>query len=90
MGYHAPGTKMLNIARHRGEPGVAPTVANARNGTYPITRPLLIYAIGQPAGLLQDYMDWIMGPQGQKVVGAVGFVPLEVRRGGMLAGVGGI
>jgi phosphate transport system substrate-binding protein len=77
MGYQAPGVKMLRIARHRGEPGIAPTVANALDGTYPITRPLFMYTVGQPAGPLKDYIDWILSPDGQKVVKEIGYVPVK-------------
>ena len=75
MGYQEPGTKMLKISRRRGEPGVAPTVENARNGSYSITRPLLVYSIGEPHDLVKDYLDWILSPPGQRVVREVGFVP---------------
>jgi phosphate transport system substrate-binding protein len=75
MGYQQPGTKMLKISRRRGEPGVAPTVENARNGSYPITRPLLVYSCGEPAEIVKEYLDWILSPPGQKVVRDVGFVP---------------
>ena len=46
MGYATPAVKTLKVSKRRGEPGVAPTVENARNGSYPITRPLLIYTVG--------------------------------------------
>ena len=77
MGYQAPGVKMLTISRHRGEPAIAPTVANARNGTYPITRPLLMYTVGKPQGAIEEYIEWILSPQGQKVVAEIGYVPVE-------------
>ena len=54
MGYATPEVKMLKVSKRRGEPGVAPTVANARNGSYPITRPLQIYVIGEPAGAVKE------------------------------------
>jgi len=76
MGFQSKGTKCLRIVRRKGEPGVAPTEVNARNGTYPITRPLLVYSIGQPQGATQEFLQWVLGPGGQKVVRAVGFVPL--------------
>ena len=68
MGYATPDVKMLKVSKQRGEPGVAPTVENARNGSYPITRPLQIYVIGNPAGKVKEYLDWILSPEGQKVV----------------------
>ena len=77
MGYQAAGVKMLTIARRPDEPGIAPTVANARNGSYPITRPLLMYAVGTPEGAIKDYIDWILSPDGQKVIEEIGYVPVK-------------
>jgi hypothetical protein len=76
-GYKAPGVKMLTIARRRGGRGIAPTVPNALNGSYPITRPLFMYTNGKPAGIVRDYMEFVMSPEGQKIVDEMGFVPLS-------------
>ena len=78
MGYSTPDVKMLKVSKRRGEPGVAPTVENARNGSYPITRPLQIYVIGEPAGAVKEYLDWILSPEGQKVVLDLGYVPVKL------------
>jgi phosphate transport system substrate-binding protein len=77
MGYTTAEVKMLKVSKRRGEPGVAPTVENARNRTYPITRPLQIYVLGEPSGAVREYLDWILSPEGQEVVLALGYVPLE-------------
>lgn len=77
MGYRAPGAKMLPVSKKQGEPAVAPTVENARARRYPITRPLLIYTVGEPSGPLRDYLDWIVSPAGQEVVMALGYVPVR-------------
>ena len=69
---------MLKVSKKRGQPGAAPTVANARNGSYPITRPLQIYVIGEPAGTIKEYLDWILSPEGQKVVLELGYVPAKL------------
>jgi len=76
MGYATEDVKMLKVSRRRGEPGAAPTLENARNGIYPITRPLQIYVIGQPAGPVKEYLDWILSPEGQEIVMQLGYVPL--------------
>jgi len=78
MGYAMPGVKMLKIAKHKGEPGVAPTVENAkkREGGYPITRPLLLYTAGKPKGKAKQLLDWILDKPGQKVVVELGYVPV--------------
>lgn len=76
MGYATPEVKMLKISTEKNEPGVAPTVENAKDGSYPITRPLYIYTAGKlgPAG--QKYLDWILSPAGQTVLRELGYVPV--------------
>jgi len=59
--------------------GIAPTVENMLNGTYPISRPFLI-AYPAEAGLnqiAQDFVDFIMSAQGQAVVSGRGYVPVD-------------
>jgi phosphate transport system substrate-binding protein len=75
MGYKTPEVKMLKVSPRSGQPGVAPTIENARNHSYPITRSLLIYVIDEPAGIVKEYLDWIRGPEGQKIVSEQGYVP---------------
>jgi len=76
MGYATEGVKMLAISARKGEPAIAPTLENALNQTYPITRPLMIYTIGEPAGEVKAYLDWILSDDGQKIVVQKGYVPL--------------
>lgn len=77
MGYQTPEVKMLRIAPRRGQPAVAPTAENAKAGRYPITRPLQIYTLGEPTGNIEHYLQWIVSPQGQDVVTALGYVSLS-------------
>jgi ABC-type phosphate transport system substrate-binding protein len=77
MAYATPDVKMLKISKGKGEPGVAPTVENAQNGTYPITRPLFIYTREEPKGAIKEYIDWILSEEGQKIVADIGYVPVE-------------
>ena len=58
-----------------GQP-VAPTIATVLAHQYPISRPLYLITKGQPAGLAKDYIDFILSPDGQKIVQDQGFVPL--------------
>ena len=58
--------------------GVAPTVENMLNGTYPIQRPFLI-AFNTQEGLsplAQDFVDFILSAQGQEIVANRGYVPV--------------
>jgi phosphate transport system substrate-binding protein len=75
MGYATSGVKMLKIATKKGDEPQAPTIENAKSKKYPITRSLNIYTVGEPEGRVKEYLDWIMGSEGQNVVAELGFVP---------------
>jgi len=76
MGYKTPDVKWLKVSKKKGESGVAPSIETALDGSYPISRPLFIYTPGEPTGAVKDFIDWCNGPEGQKIVKDVGFVPL--------------
>ncbi len=77
LGYVTPDQKVVPVAVADGEPYVRPLVETVKDGTYPIARGLYIYTVGQPLGAIRDYLDWILGPDGQAIVQELGFVPLR-------------
>lgn len=80
MGYNEPGkVKMLMVSPKKGEPGIAPSLATTLDGTYPIARPLYIYTLGEPTGSVQEFVQWMLGPEGQAIVEKVGYVPNVVQ-----------
>jgi len=54
--------------------GVAATVANAKNGTYPVVRPLLFLTKGEPTGLVKTFIDFCLSAEGQGIVEAEGYL----------------
>ena len=76
MGYNTPAVKQLRVSRKSGEPAYAPTVETTLNHTYPIARPLYMYTLGEPAGAVKKYLDWVNSEAGQKIVVQSGYVPL--------------
>ncbi len=79
MGYYQPGqVKMLKVSAKKGEPGIEPSIRSALDGTYPISRPLYLYTLGEPTGSVEEFIDWVMGPEGQRIVEEVGYVPNEL------------
>jgi phosphate transport system substrate-binding protein len=76
IGY-ATEVKTLAVAKDAGASPVAPTMENALNNTYPISRQLFWYTLGQPSGGIKAFVDWVLGPEGQKVITEVGFYPLR-------------
>jgi phosphate transport system substrate-binding protein len=56
---------------------VLPSIETVSAGTYPISRNLYMYTQNPPTGSLKAYLDWILAPDAQKIVTALGFVPIE-------------
>lgn len=78
LGYVDPKhEKLIAIAVSADQPYVMPAVATGADGSYPIARNLYMYTAGEPTGAIADYMKWIQGPEGQKIVAELGFVPLN-------------
>jgi len=77
LGYVTPQQKTVKVARDEAGPFVPPTVETAKEGSYPIARPLYMYTRGEPTGAIKEYLDWIMSGDGQTVVAELGFVPLS-------------
>lgn len=57
--------------------GVKATAQNARNGQYPLARYLYMFTNGWPAGTVLDFINFMQGQAGQKIVADRGFVPLR-------------
>jgi phosphate transport system substrate-binding protein len=55
---------------------VAPTLDNVKAKTYPVSRDLYVITNGRPAGLAGDFIAYITGPEGQKIVADEGYVTL--------------
>ncbi len=76
MAYATPEVKVLKVSKKTGEPGVAPSIATTLDKTYPISRPLFMYTIGEAHGSAKAYLDWILSDAGQKIEQENGYVPL--------------
>ena len=76
MGYISPKHKAIAVGKTAAGPFVQPSPENVVNGTYSISRPLLLYTNGEPAGPAKEYIDFVLSPEGQKIVGQQEFVPV--------------
>ena len=45
--------------------------------SYPYARPTFFYTNGEPTGVVKEFIDFTVGPEGQKIVEQVGFVPIK-------------
>jgi len=71
MGHVDDAVKALTID------GQAPTHENARSGTYPVVRKLYLNTKGRPGELVQAFIDYIRGPEGDAIVRGAGFIPVK-------------
>jgi phosphate transport system substrate-binding protein len=76
MGYRTSAVKVAKVSKEKGSPGVEPSIESATDGSYPISRPLFIYTLGEPSGNIKAFAAWILSDEGQKIVEEVGYVPL--------------
>jgi phosphate transport system substrate-binding protein len=70
------GVRALKVKKDDTSPAVAPSLDTAQSGEYPISRYLYLYTAGEPTGSTKKFIDWILTPDGQKVIGDVGYYPL--------------
>ncbi len=77
MGYISSKQKPLSIAKDEKSGYESPTIENVINGKYPISRPLFIYTNGMPEGLVKNFIDFVLSKEGQDIVLATDFVPVN-------------
>jgi phosphate transport system substrate-binding protein len=80
LGYKTDRVKTLCIQPEGGGDCVAPSIAAAADGSYPLARPLYMYTLGEPAGAVAAYLDWVRSPEGQALVERAGYAPLPASR----------
>lgn len=74
---YAAGVKHCLVKKDEKTPGVEPTPDNIKKGTYPISRYLYMYLRNRPTGEIKSYIDWILSPEGQKLVTDIGYFPVK-------------
>ena len=57
--------------------GVKASTATALDNSYPLSRYLYMYTDGEPAGDVKAFIDYMMSPDGQKIVSETGFIAIE-------------
>lgn len=77
MAYVIPEVKRLKLSRKKGEPSVYPSAQTAIEGTYPLARPLYLFTREAPKGAVLEFIEWVLGEEGQKLVNDIGYVPVK-------------
>ena len=74
---YAEGIEHVKVKKDDKSPGFEPTPETIKTGEYPITRYLFMYLKSKPTGAMKDYIDWILSPEGQKLVVETGYFPVK-------------
>src|SRR5262249_47213589 len=72
----ASDVKTIAIAKNAAAGPVLPTMENVYSNAYPLSRQLFWYTAGSPQGVNKQFVDWVLGSEGQKIVTEVGYYPL--------------
>ena len=76
MGYQSDAVRFVCVAETEDGDCSEPTLASVTAGQYPFSRPLYLYTDGLPRGEAATFLEWALGPEGQALVLASGFVPV--------------
>jgi len=74
---YGKGIKFAKVKKDASSPGFEPNEKTVSSGEYPISRYLYMYTRSRPTGAVKEYIDWILGPEGQEVVTKVGYFPVR-------------
>ena len=74
---YAEGVKDCKVKRDDKSPAYAPNAETIKTKQYPITRYLYMYLKSRPTGETKKFIDWILSPEGQKVIVSVGYYPVK-------------
>ena len=73
---YASGIREVPIKRDAEGEAVKPSLETVQSGTYPLSRNLFFYTVGEPAGQVKAFVDWVLTPEGQQICEAVGYYPI--------------
>jgi phosphate transport system substrate-binding protein len=74
---YAEGIEICKVKADENSPAYVASAETIKNNQYPITRYLYMYLKNRPTGEMKKYIDWILSPEGQKLVVEVGYFPVK-------------
>lgn len=77
LAYETKEVKQVEVSYDQGKTFTAPSVASAKDKTYPISRPLYYMFDKANAAKVKTVVDYALSDEGQKIVSEVGYVPLN-------------
>ncbi len=77
LAYLDRSTKSIKVSYDQGKTYVAPSIAAAKNKTYPISRPLYYYYLTSVEKTVKPFIDYVLSSAGQQLVVKTGYVPIK-------------
>lgn len=77
LAYLDKSVKALKVSYDKGKTYIEPSMATAKNKTYPVIRPLQYYYSTKVESKVKPYLDFVLSSEGQKIVEQIGYVPLK-------------
>ncbi len=77
LSYATSDVRIVPVINAKTGAPVAPSTDTVLDSSYPISRPLFMYTIGEPQGETAKYLEWIKSDAGQRVLLNKGYPPLR-------------
>ena len=77
LAYLGKDIQAVHVSYDKGKTFVEPTVANAKNETYPVVRPLYYYYVTTAESKVKPFIDYVLSATGQKIVSEIGFITVK-------------
>ena len=74
---YAHGVKHCAVKKDDKSKSYLATPETIKNSQYPITRYLYMYVTNRPTGDVKKFIDWVLSPDGQKIVVEIGYFPVR-------------
>lgn len=75
--YVEKDVRAIKVSFDKGKTFVAPSLATAKDKSYPIIRPLYYYYLSTSEKMVKPFVDFCLSAEGQKIVEQVGYIPLK-------------
>jgi phosphate transport system substrate-binding protein len=74
---YAEGVKHCAVKKDDKSMAYLATPETIKSNQYPITRYLYMYLGNRPTGDIKKFIDWVLSPDGQKIVVEIGYFPVR-------------
>jgi phosphate transport system substrate-binding protein len=77
LAYVEKDVKAIKVSYDKGKTYIIPSMATAKNKTYPVVRPLFYYYPVKVEKKVKPFLTYVLSAEGQKTVEEIGYVPLK-------------